>query len=180
MLPKYQNIRYFVQDESRFGLKTIEGKRITLKGVKPSGEWQWQFKAFWLYGAVEPVTGESFFWEFSPVNTECYQKFLSEFAASNVDSLNILQVDNGLFHKAKKLQVPENIILLFQPPHSPELNPIERVWEHLKKDLKWELFDNLECLQTKVTELLAQLTSEVIASLTGYDFILNALSIAGL
>ena len=105
---------------------------------------------------------------------------MSEFAASNVDSLNILQVDNGLFHKAKKLQVPENIILLFQPPHSPELNPIERVWEHLKKDLKWELFDNLECLQTKVTELLAQLTSEVIASLTGYDFILNALSVANI
>lgn len=180
MLPKYQNIRYFVQDESRFGLKTIEGKRITLKGVKPSGEWQWQFKAFWLYGAVEPLTGESFFWVFSHVDTECYQKFLSEFAASNVDSLNILQVDNGLFHKAKKLQVPENIILLFQPPHSPELNPIERVWEHLKKDLKWELFDNLECLQTKVTELLAQLTSEVIASLTGYDFILNALSVANI
>ena len=180
MLPKYQNIRYFVQDESRFGLKTIEGKRITLKGVKPSGEWQWQFKAFWLYGAVEPLTGESFFWEFSHVDTEWYQKFLSEFAASNVDSLNILQVDNGLFHKAKKLQVPENIILLFQPPHSPELNPIERVWEHLKKDLKWELFDNLECLQTKVTELLAQLTSEVIASLTGYDFILNALSVANI
>ena len=83
MLPKYQNIRYFVQDESRFGLKTIEGKRITIKGVKPSGEWQWQFKAFWLYGAVEPLTGESFFWEFSHVDTECYQKFLSEFAASN-------------------------------------------------------------------------------------------------
>ena len=180
MLPKYQNIRYFVQDESRFGLKTIEGKRITLKGVKPSGEWQWQFKAFWLYGAVEPLTGESLFWEFSHVDTECYQKFLSEFAASNVDSLNILQVDNGLFHKANKLQVPENIILLFQPPHSPELNPIERVWEHLKKDLKWELFDNLECLQTKVTELLTQLTSEVIASLTGYDFILNILSVANI
>ena len=83
MLPKYQNIRYFVQDESRFGLKTIEGNRTTLKGVKPSGEWQWQFKAFWLYGAVEPLTGESFFWVFSDVETECYQKVLSEFAASN-------------------------------------------------------------------------------------------------
>ncbi|WP_179198108.1 hypothetical protein [Nostoc sp. T09] len=47
MLPHYQNIRYFVQDESRFGLKTIEGRKITLAGVKPIGEWQWQFKAFW-------------------------------------------------------------------------------------------------------------------------------------
>ena len=75
---------------------------------------------------------------------------MSEFAASNVDSLNILQVDNGLFHKAKKLQVPENIILLFQPPHSPELNPIERVWEHLKKDLgvgeSWDDFNKFSSI----------------------------------
>jgi hypothetical protein len=151
--PDYQKIRYFAEDESRFGLKTIEGRRITLKGVKPSGDWQWQFKAFWLYGVVEPLTGESFFWEFSHVDAECYQEFLKEFAASHPESLNIIQVDNGLFHKAKKLQVPENIILIFQPPHSPELNPIERIWEHLKKDLKWELFDNLDALRARVSEL---------------------------
>ncbi|MCX7596131.1 MAG: transposase [Fischerella sp.] len=47
----------------------------------------------------------------------------------------------GGFHKAKKLQIPENIILLFPPPHSPEQNSMERVWEHLKQKLKWELFD---------------------------------------
>ncbi len=94
--------------------------------------------------------------------------------------MNILQVDNGLFHKAKRLQIPQNLILLFQPAHSPELNPIERVWEHLKHDLKWELFDNLEKLQAKVGQLLAQLTPQIAASLTGYDFILNALSVANI
>lgn len=126
------------------------------------------------------MTGESFFWQFSHVDTECYQLFLNEFSVSNPDSLNVIQVDNGLFHKAKKLQVPENIILLFQPPYSPELNPIERVWEYLKKDLKWKLFDNLECLRVKVTELIGQLTFEVLTSLTSYDFILNALSVANI
>ncbi|MBF2022226.1 MAG: transposase [Hydrococcus sp. C42_A2020_068] len=50
--------------------------------------------------------------------------------------LNVLQVDNGLFDRAKRLQIPENIVLLFQPAYSPELNPRERVWEHLKQDLK--------------------------------------------
>lgn len=30
----------------------------------------------------------------------------------------------GMSHKAKHLQIPDNIILLFQPPHCPELNPI--------------------------------------------------------
>lgn len=90
------------------------------------------------------------------------------------------QVDNGLFHKAKKLRIPENVILLFQPPHSPELNPIERLWEHLKRHLKWELFSDLKQLQAKVDELIDALTPQQVASITGYSFILNALSVAGI
>lgn len=169
-------IRYFATDESRFGLKTIIGRLITACGVKPIGHWQWLFKAFWLYGAVEPTTGESFFWQFSHVDTQCYQRFLEEFSAAYPESINILQVDNGRFHKGKNLIVPKNIILLFQPPYCPELNPIERLWEHLKADLKWASFPTLAQLQTKVDQLLAQLTPEVVASITGYSFILNALS----
>ena len=85
-------------------------------------------------------------------------------------------MDNGRFHKGKDLIVPENIILLFQPPYCPELNPIERLWEHLKADLKWASFKTLAQLQTIVDQLLAELTPEVVASITRYSFILNALS----
>ncbi|MBW4521741.1 MAG: hypothetical protein KME16_18830 [Scytolyngbya sp. HA4215-MV1] len=56
----------------------------------------------------------------------------------------------------------------------PELNPIERLWEHLKAELKWASFKTLDQLQAKVDHLLAQLTLEVIASITGYSFILDA------
>jgi transposase len=164
----------------------------------------WLFKAFWLYGAVEPATGESLFLQFSHVDTQCYQRFLDEFSKAYPDSLNVLQVDNGRFHKGKALIVPENIILLFQPPYcqatfwderfggegffpklsredspqklAPELNPIERLWEHLKADLKWASFKTLDQLQAKVDQFLAQLTPEVIASITGYSFILDTLS----
>jgi hypothetical protein len=169
-------IRYFAQDESRFGLKTLIGRLITACGVKPIGQWQWLFKAFWLYGAVEPTTGEAFFLQFSHVDTVCYQRFLDEFSKVYPDSLNILQVDQGRFHTSKDLIVPENVILLFQPPYCPELNPIERLWEHLKANLKWASFKTLDQLQSKIDQLLAELTPEVIASVTGYSFILDALS----
>ena len=169
-------MRYFAQDESRFGLKTIIGRLITACGVKPIGQWQWPVKAFWLYGAVEPLTGSSFFYQFSHVDAACYQRFLNEFSKAYPDSLNILQVDNGRFHTSKDLIVPENIILLFQPPYCPELNPIERLWEHLKANLKWASFKTLAQLQTKVDQLLGELTPEIVASVTGYSFILNALS----
>jgi transposase len=170
------SLRYFAQDESRFGLKTLIGRVITGCGVKPIGQWQWLFKAFWLYGAVEPATGELFVLQFSHVDTQCYQRFLNEFSKAYPDSLNILQVDNGRFHKGKDLVVPENVILLFQPPYCPELNPIERLWEYLKADLKWASFQTLDQLQAKVDQLLAELTPEVIASVTGFPFILDALS----
>lgn len=169
-------IRYFAQDESRFGLKTLLGRLITACGVKPIGAWQWLFQAFWVYGAVEPTTGTSFFLQFSHVDTDCYQRFLDEFSKHYADSLNILQVDNGRFHKGKDLVVPENIILLFQPAYCPELNPIERLWQYLKADLKWSTFKTLEQLQTRVDQLLAELTPGVIASITGYAFILDAVS----
>lgn len=149
---------------------------ITACGVKPTGAWQWLFKAFWLYGAVEPATGESFFLQFSHVDTECYQRFLDEFSKTYADSLNVLQVDNGRFHTSKGLVVPENVILLFQPPYTPELNPIERLWEYLKAELKWASFKTLDQLQTKIDQLLADLTPAIIASITGYSFILDALS----
>lgn len=179
-LPQFSRIRYFAEDESRFGLKTLVGRLITACGVKPIGQWQWQFQTFWLYGAVEPATGEHFVWQFSHVDADCFQLFLDEFSLRYADTLNILQVDNGLFHKAKKLRIPDNVILLFQPPHSPELNPIERLWEHLKRHLKWELFSELKQLQAKVDELVNALTPQQVASITGYSFILNALSVAGI
>lgn len=171
-----RGIRYFATDESRFGLHTIIGRLITACGIKPIGQYYWLFKAFWLYGAVEPLTGESFFLQFSHVDTKCYQRFLDEFSRAYPDSLNVLQVDNGRFHKGKDLVVPENVILLFQPPYCPELNPTERLWEHLKANLKWASFKTLAQLQTKVDQLLAELTPEITASITGYSFILDALS----
>lgn len=179
-LPQFNRIRYFAQDESRFGLKTLVGRLITACGIKPIGKWQWKFQAFWLYGAVEAATGEHFVLQFSHVDTDCYQQFLNEFSQAYNDTLNILQVDNGLFHKAKRLRIPDNVILLFQPPHSPELNPVERLWEHLKRDLKWELFSDLKQLQDKVDALIDALTPQQVASITGYSFILDALSVAGI
>ncbi|WP_425216511.1 transposase [Tumidithrix helvetica] len=49
-------------------------------------------------------------------------------------------------------------MLLFQPPYCPELNPIERLWEYLKKDLCWKSFSNLSELRERVERLLAELT----------------------
>jgi hypothetical protein len=48
-----RNVRYWCTDESRWGLKTLTGRVITLRGVKPMVQVQWPRDAFWLYGAEE-------------------------------------------------------------------------------------------------------------------------------
>ncbi|QXE21713.1 hypothetical protein B6N60_00390 [Richelia sinica FACHB-800] len=95
------------------------------------------------------------------------------------DSVLIIQLDNGAFHQAKRLQVPDNIILLFQPAHSPELNPIEQVWQYLKRRLRWLLPKKLDDLRTALYAEIGKLTKHIIASIARRQYILMALSVAG-
>ena len=180
MCKLFKRLRYWCQDETRFGLKTIQRRRLTLKGIKPVGKVQWQYKTFYLYGVVEPKSGESFFFEFCHLDTICFEKFLELFSEAYPEDLHIIQVDNGSFHSSLQLHLPDNIILLFQPSHTPQVNPIERLWEEIKEELSWELFDNLEALKVAVEKILAKLSQKVIASVTGWDFILEALSVSGI
>jgi hypothetical protein len=54
------------------------------------------------------------------------------------------------------------------------------IMEKIKKQLKWDLFDHLEQLRQKLSQVLLKLTSSKIASVTGWDFILEALSVANI
>ncbi|BAP56546.1 hypothetical protein THII_2249 [Thioploca ingrica] len=161
------SVHYWCQDESRFGLKTITRRRLTLRGVKPHSQVQWSFKSSYLYGRVEPLTGESFFLEFSHLNTDCFQAYWREFSQAYPHQLHLIQMDNATGHPTKRLIVPENIILWFQPAPSPDCNPIERLWAWLKRKLAWKLFDSLEELKRRLAEILAQTTTEFFAALTG-------------
>ena len=175
-----EKVRFLCEDETRLGLKTISGRKITAPGVKPLGKVQWKFQATYIYGVVEPKTGEHFFDEFTHLNSQCFEIFLQLVAEKFSDSILIIQLDNGGFHKAKKLQLPANIILMFQPSHCPESNPIEQVWQYLKKGLRWKLPNNLEQLRLLITEQLENIDEKVIASIVGREYILTALSVAGI
>ena len=176
LVKKYKKVRYWCGDESRLGLITLWSRKLTAKGIQPVGIEQWCFDYLWLYGLVEPQTGESFFAEFSHVDGVCFEQYLKWFSQKYPQELQIIQLDNGRLHTWSELEIPENIILLFQPPYSPQVNPIERLWKEIKKKLKWELFENLDSLRNKLSQVLSGLTEQEISSVTGWDFILEALS----
>ena len=174
MVGDKQPLRYLCEDETRLGLHTIPGQLITLKGVKPIGSMQWKRDNFYLYGVVEPLSGDSFFYEISHLDSTCYQHFIEMVSTQWSDSVVVMQMDQGKFHSAQHLDWPENIIPIFQPAHSPELNPIERVWEYLKAQLRWENCQSLKQLRLKLSDLLEKLIPELVASITGWEFITAA------
>ena len=132
------------------------------------------YQNFYLYGAVEPTTGERFLLERDALNSEGFQDFLDRFSSAYSQSLNVLILDNGRFHKANKLTIPENVRLIFLPPYSPELNPIERFWEDVKGHLAFDLHETLSALRQRVQEKLRSYTDEAVASLTGYQYLVDA------
>ena len=93
--------------------------------------------------------------------------FLDQLAKTYAAHLNVIQLDNGKFHQSSTLKIPDNILLIFQPPYSPELNPSERIWSHIKKELSWEISENLDGLKEKVGAFLGELSTEEIASIAG-------------
>jgi transposase len=168
-----QTVRLFCQDESRYGLLSVISRRITLPGIKPIAKVDDRYESVYLYGAVEPRTGERFFFELSHLTADCFQIFLNKFSETFPESLNLLVLDNGRFHRAKSLEIPENVVLLFLPPYSPELNPIERLWQDIKAKLFSQTYKTFEDMQAKVTEILLNYSDATMAKLTGFSYFIN-------
>ena len=81
----------------------------------------------------------------------------------------ILVLDGAGWHTSHSLDPPDNLTLLCLPPYSPELNPVENVWEYLRKNnLALRVHDSYDAIVDACckawTDLLA--TPQSIASIT--------------
>jgi transposase len=61
------------------------------------------------------------------------QEHLTEISATvDPGAHAVLILDQAGWHTTAKLIVPENITLLPLPPRSPELNPVENIWQYIR------------------------------------------------
>lgn len=133
-----------MHDESRFGLFPKNGKALTSKGVKPICPYQQVVQSTYLFVAFSPINGTSFLLESPYCNTDSFELFLNEFSLINPQELKVIVIDNGAFDKAKRLKAPKNIILVFLPPFSPELNPAEKMLAKFKRAFTNKLYKSLQ------------------------------------
>jgi transposase len=126
-----------------------------------------------LFGAFSPINGDHFELEMPHCNADTFQIYLNEFSTRNSEEFIILLLDNGAFHKARKLKIPENIALLFIPPYSPELNPAEKIWWKMKRAFSGKLHRSLDKVSEFITDQVAILTDTNIKSICKYEYIFS-------
>ena len=153
---------------------TRNGKTLTARGVKPICTFQQVFKATWLFGACSPFTGGHFESELPHCNSNNFQLFLDEFSKEKPEEFKIIIIDNGAFHKAKILNIPNNIALLFIPPYSPELNSSEKIWWRMKRAFTGKLHKSLEEVSAFIENEVKNLTNEIVMKTCGFEYIISA------
>ena len=168
-------MRLFLQDEARFGLhEGITRRFITAPGIKPHQLVLPRYEYFWMFGAAEPATGESFFLEMPALDSPCFQVYVNEFSRAYPESTNVLVIDGAPAHIAHSLVIPDNVVLFRLPPYCPELNPMERVWQDMRNRLQIGLPAGLKALRDDVTRVVCEYTPTILGSLTGYPYLRSA------
>jgi hypothetical protein len=87
----------------------------------------------YLFGAVRPERRAAAALVMPTANAEVMSPHLAEIARNVAPGAHAALILDGAGHPiAEKLKVPPNITLVPPPPHAPELNPMENVWECLR------------------------------------------------
>ena len=108
-----------------------------------------------------PFDGSNFSLILPGVNTEYMKFYLEKLSEAYSDKHVILFMDQAGWHKSKGLNIPNNVSIEFLPPYSPELNPIEKLWEWIKKERSHNfIYDDLDSLMDAVCEEFNALTDE--------------------
>ena len=143
------------QDEGRFGRLGQVMKAWCPPGHRPQVAKQGVREYVYAYAAIAPQLGKMTTLILPYVNLEMMKIFLQEVSKDFGDYFIIMQVDQASWHISDKLQVPENIRLIPQISHSPELNPVEHLWEAIRENYFYnEVFDSLEKVMDTLSESL--------------------------
>lgn len=155
-LPAGRPVRIWVADECRLGLKPVSRRVWTLPRIKPltpSGtSYQWNY----VWGALQVGGGGAEFLYTDSVCLEWADKFLEQIGRRDPYALHVVIWDGAGFHPREQSgRRPDNVRLIRLPPYSPDLNPVERLWDMVKDRICNRRWPGVEALLGKVSEALA-------------------------
>jgi hypothetical protein len=162
------------QDEGRFGRITDIRSCWAPKGIRPKVARQVVRTFVYVYAAVCMALGNISSLILPYANTDMMNLFLEEVSNDFKEYFVIMLVDGAGWHRSHGLRVPENIRLIQQPSHSPELNPVEHLWEELReKHLPNKAFKSLDAVQDALCKGLRELDGnpQRVRSMTNFPYL---------
>lgn len=162
----------FFFDEGRFGLQSTIARIWGKRGKPTYIKVKQGYKNFYIYSCICPNTGESFSLFLPEIRTEMMNIFFEEFSKKYPDKEVIIILDQAGWHKSKNLKIPDNIKLIFLPPYSPELNPVERLWKWLRKEVTHNnIFETLKELMNALIKEFCNLTEDILIKLCNCSYL---------
>jgi putative transposase len=158
------------QDEGCFGRISIPRRCWAPLHMRPRVARQIVREYVYVYSAVAPSIGKILSLLLPRADTAMMNLFLEHVSQELSEYFIVMQVDRAGWHDTEELIIPENIRLILQPAYSPELNPVEHVWDYLRENYfhNWAastlkqvievLIDGLQHLTADV-ELLQSMTN---------------------
>ena len=126
-------IELWWQDEARIGQKNKITRRWAKRGTRPRAPQDQRTKWTYIFGAICPAKGKGAGLVMPYCDTHAMSAHLAEISAVvDKGAHAVILVDQAGWHTTPKLSVPDNITLLHLPPRSPELNPVENVWQFMR------------------------------------------------
>lgn len=157
-LPKNKKVKLWVYDEMRYGLHPLLRKMWSLVGHRVVAPVQRRFKWGYLFGAIEVEGGSSEFLFTDGIAKDFDYEFLNQISRNNPEYEHVVIGDGAGFHHKQNQEngniLPMNIHVLTLPPYSPELNPIEKLWDIVKDKICTRHWENLGELEEAITEIL--------------------------
>jgi transposase len=154
----------------RVGTRTDLGRRWMPVGVRPTGKQKIGYRYLYLYVSLKPFTGEMFACFLPRLDKVCFNLFVRE-RSRDLSEKTLMIVDGAGAHRLNEEN--ERVELSQLPPYSPELNPVERLFQELRRRLKFRVFETLDEAESYVGEALQEFlnNSEQVKSLTLYPYI---------
>jgi transposase len=159
-------------DESRFGTHSKIGHGWFKTGIRTPIKVKLGYKNFYLYSAACPKTGKEFTLLLPNVNIQCMNIFLEEFSKANKGQKIVIVMDGAGWHQSNNLIISSNIRIIILPPYSPELNPIEKLWQYIKDHtIKNKIYKTLPQLERAVCKFVSKLSAKVVMNVCGVSYI---------
>jgi len=121
------------EDESRVGQKGTLTRIWAKKGKRPRVVKQQQYTNTYIIGSVCPSQNIAEAIISPHCNSDAMHHHLQQISSvTKLDHFAVVVMDQAGWHTSQEFYDIHNVVPLFLPAYSPELNPMEQVWEWLK------------------------------------------------